>query len=1081
MKTMGTSTPTGGIPLIEWNNTDERLELFQEGLETLCQFEDEPLCVLAVTGRHKTGKTFLSERIFMDHKPLGIVSSNVLSTIQKGTKGVRIYTSADLKVSDSGVKIILIDTEGLGATHCSAQGQSRMFAASLLISSYLIYNSFGAIDEGALEGIEFFAQLAQELKSETGYSGVFPEFHWLLRDFSLKLEEITGKKMTPEEYLESCLELSKGTSEITEKRNKTRRVLKHLFSNRDCSTMVRPTLTEFEIQRLFSLKNSELRSEFTEQARKLRLKVLKRIQPKRIAGLDCTGRVLVALLRNVVEALNSQKSINLPSLHQRALESIKIPPLKTIDTIQSEAANLLLVESLKGKIESLETEVNYWKSIRSEVEPKTTELPVLTVESWCKSIEVSRETKNSSLQMQTHQHIEIVPRSTHTVSSEHYTETMRELQQSTEVAAILSKEVANLKKQSEFSRLEYQQLKHSNDKVVELLAAAQIKLKEFDQMLSRASEEKQAITSEKEHLASQLAEERRKNAELIKSKAPVLPENRKNTDWQVLLEEKAAAFVCLDCTASIPASEFLEHNCSNKTVNRDVLVSDSPRHHLGTRNHMNFASQGTHGGQSNLNTSSCLDSSVLTIRRTPNQASRKAVGLPDGAGAILTQNYLIPATDESTTPRRLSSKQFMQAEIVEVSVKESAHNKKLYAEYRIKITKGKKIWESYKKYREFCEFASSVSSWADPEVVLSMPPSVQSIFKMDHQRSQVGTSTIADRQSLLQDLLNWVCSEVKLHEAPQLKEFLQEPEASEDDLAEQNYLAEDQESVEKLPSELEPGLPKSRDSNMNQSALLQVLSRKQKFGSIVSTQTAKSKAQCESPKNTNISTKKEQLLAGGLSLLRASASSYLSNNIGAIVNPTRTKKAVLHTQSTDRQDETNQSLSKRTTNGFKKPILFPEDSPQKVSVNVAAGRTANVSRNSSQKPKQKSSQIGAKLLSNQPKKPTTEPVSPGMAGLGDRKKSTPQIATRAGQSTLKLNEFGGQGYPNHTSSTPVFQDSSIILQASSDPRSMVNTFGDQQTHPAMKSPLSQAMQMRTQQKGTDPTSLRRVGVLKHSK
>jgi hypothetical protein len=45
---------------------------------------------------------------------------------------------------------------------------------------------------------------------------MFPSFIWVLRDFSLKLEDLDGNKITPKQYLESALREQKGCSESVE-------------------------------------------------------------------------------------------------------------------------------------------------------------------------------------------------------------------------------------------------------------------------------------------------------------------------------------------------------------------------------------------------------------------------------------------------------------------------------------------------------------------------------------------------------------------------------------------------------------------------------------------------------------------------------------------------------------------------------------------------------------------------------------------------------------------------------------------------------------------------------------------------
>jgi hypothetical protein len=66
----------------------------------------------------------------------------------------------------------------------------------------LIYNSVGSIDEQAIESLSLVIQLAQVLQRQDKYDSqelvnTFPSFLWLLRDFSLKLENEQGQAITP--------------------------------------------------------------------------------------------------------------------------------------------------------------------------------------------------------------------------------------------------------------------------------------------------------------------------------------------------------------------------------------------------------------------------------------------------------------------------------------------------------------------------------------------------------------------------------------------------------------------------------------------------------------------------------------------------------------------------------------------------------------------------------------------------------------------------------------------------------------------------------------------------------------------
>ena len=58
----------------------------------------------------------------------------------------------------------LIDTEGLGAYDEEINQDSKIFLIAVLISSLFIFNSFGAIDEMAINSLSFVLNLSKTIK-----------------------------------------------------------------------------------------------------------------------------------------------------------------------------------------------------------------------------------------------------------------------------------------------------------------------------------------------------------------------------------------------------------------------------------------------------------------------------------------------------------------------------------------------------------------------------------------------------------------------------------------------------------------------------------------------------------------------------------------------------------------------------------------------------------------------------------------------------------------------------------------------------------------------------------------------------
>lgn len=68
-----------------------------------------------------------------------------------------------------------------------------------LISSTVIYNSIGAIDEQSLDQLRVIVNLKKSFS--TGEQNIQPKFIWVLRDFALQLINKKGHSLTSNQYL----------------------------------------------------------------------------------------------------------------------------------------------------------------------------------------------------------------------------------------------------------------------------------------------------------------------------------------------------------------------------------------------------------------------------------------------------------------------------------------------------------------------------------------------------------------------------------------------------------------------------------------------------------------------------------------------------------------------------------------------------------------------------------------------------------------------------------------------------------------------------------------------------------------
>ena len=294
--------------------SDNKFIIPDEARQLLINQKYNNIGIISLVGKNRTGKSFLLNRVLLERKQ--IPGFGVGPTFKPCTKGIWIW-SEPIMVTNIHCKtpfpVFLLDTEGLGAYDEEINHDSKIFLIAILISSLFIFNSFGAIDENAINSLSFILNLSKNIKiksvnkedKEEELAEYFPTLLWLLRDFSLKLEDKNGNTITEKQYLDNALEDLPGNSDVIEEKNRVRNLIRNYFKEKDLFVMVRPVEEESDLQNLQNLPDEKLRKEFLEQAKFFRNKVIKKTKPKIFKKKNLDGYMLVELVQSILDAINN--------------------------------------------------------------------------------------------------------------------------------------------------------------------------------------------------------------------------------------------------------------------------------------------------------------------------------------------------------------------------------------------------------------------------------------------------------------------------------------------------------------------------------------------------------------------------------------------------------------------------------------------------------------------------------------------------------------------------------------------------------------------------------------------------------
>eukprot|EP00164_Ancoracysta_twista_P004181 GFYU01005624.1.p1 GENE.GFYU01005624.1~~GFYU01005624.1.p1 ORF type:complete len:729 (-),score=214.39 GFYU01005624.1:18-2204(-) len=303
------------------------LHITDEAIDLLQSITDH-VAVVSLVGMNKTGKSYLLNRIlgYTHGFPIG-------SSTQPCTHGIWLWgTPVPHKLpSGEDIYVLFLDFEGFSSVDQTSEQDNLLFAMAVLLSSLLVYNSLGTIDDSALGYLNMVNNLTRYIHATplqgddeddgTLYHSFFPTFMWVARDFPLSLVDDRGQEITAKEYLEDALRAQSGFSEKVAQKNRVRSILTTFFEERECATLIRPLATESECRDLDKIPFESTSLEFRRQVEILKNKLYSALTPKAINNVALEGSTFLAMTRTYVEAINANTVPTVSVAWDRILEA----------------------------------------------------------------------------------------------------------------------------------------------------------------------------------------------------------------------------------------------------------------------------------------------------------------------------------------------------------------------------------------------------------------------------------------------------------------------------------------------------------------------------------------------------------------------------------------------------------------------------------------------------------------------------------------------------------------------------------------------------------------------------------------
>ncbi|KAL4433549.1 hypothetical protein ABPG74_002946 [Tetrahymena malaccensis] len=363
-----TSEKPSAICLIQFHQDSNRMELGSRAIEILEKYSDHKISFVSIVGLYRSGKSALLNKLLDIRQGEGF---KVDDSVNACTMGIWMWSNPEYNEKDD-LYIFFIDTEGLQSVEQTQDHDIKIFTLTMLISSFFIYNSKGVIDETSINQLGLVTKLTKNIAvneygdkmDEYMLAQYTPKFLWILRDFSLELQDQKGRRISANQYLENCL-MEDGNTKVSANKNVRKAILSY-FKDRSCLTMVKPISEEDKLKVMDRLQLEDLRSEFQKQIVVLRSLIFQKCSPKMFNGQYLNGRMMISMIETFINNINHKDGIpNIQSAWENIVQNECILGHQIgLQQFESQMKNLL--ENRETAVDFMELYTNF-RTIRDNV------------------------------------------------------------------------------------------------------------------------------------------------------------------------------------------------------------------------------------------------------------------------------------------------------------------------------------------------------------------------------------------------------------------------------------------------------------------------------------------------------------------------------------------------------------------------------------------------------------------------------------------------------------------------------------------------------------------------------------------